>query len=676
MPYTVPDFETRSLCDLLKAGADRYAEDLSTEVLSLSWKDNADNSEHWWYPGMPVSPRWLRMVEAGWLFVAHNSRFEQRIYQKIMVEQYGWPELPNERWHCTLARCANLVIPQKLEKALKILDLPEDKDMEGSRFTIALSKPDKHGNLKEITPAVRQRVLAYNLVDCRTQLSLHRRIGWLSPKEREIYLLNQKVNDKGIGLDMDLVRAMKRIVDDASKPLADEFIGITGYEMGQTARVKEWVEGQGVDIENLQKETLAKLIGEDIDGETDEDDLHDGKRDLPPAVVRALRIKQLIGSASIKKLDRMEACVCEDGRAHGLLQYHGTGPGRQAGRLLQPHNFPRGTLKGAYDEIELAKAMGVDVKKDVARLITTLKTGDWRLVEREYGPAVNVVVSSLRHTLRAEEDHEFVSGDYAGIQARVVLALAGEHEKTAMMASGADIYCDMASDIYGRKITKVDVEERQCGKNATLGLGFQMGAPKFHWKYCEGQTIDFAQKVVDTYRKVWAPGVPKVWYALQDAATKAVWDGTEEEAYGITYKMRDRWLTARLPSGRLMYYFDAKPISKAMPWDPDDIRPAFQYKAMKLGKWLTIDAFGGGLTENAVMGIERDLMTSAMLKADREGIPIVLEVHDELLAEMRIRSQTNNIEILRQILVDTDPWARALRIPIAVDCWSGPVYRK
>jgi len=684
MPYLVPDYETRGLCDLTAAGADAYAEDFSTEVLCLDLI--ASTGEHViWYPGDPVPELWTRALADGWMFIAHNARFERAITRCIMG-QYGFPDVPVTQWHDTMARCANLVLPMKLEKVAEVLGLNQRKDMEGSRLVKALRTPNRRGNLPDLTPTILHRVGQYCTQDTRTQLELHQRIGWLDPGERKVWLLNQKMNDRGVKLDMPLVRNMQRIVDEASAPLEDRFRELTGFNITQGQKVKSWMHEQGAHLPDLQKETVAKWLGKDVDGEVGEDDLFAGKDDaqgLIPEVREALEIKQLIGSSSIKKLARMEQCVSPDGRAHGLLMYHGTGPGRQAGRLFQPHNFPRGTL--VFDKsIKLAQKQSM--------ILEALNTGDWEYVEAVIGPAVETVVSSLRYCMVAEQGHEYVAGDFAGIQARVVLSIAGEYEKTALMAAGADVYIDMACDIwpelprpnwaagpevFGPQVEafkKAFAEQRGTGKNSVLGLGFQMGGPKFQWKYATDRDLEFCLRVVNTYRKEWAPGVPKVWYALQDAAVAAVWDGGVHEAYGIEYVMEDRWLSARLPSGRKMWYFDAKPIRKAMPWDPDDIRRAFQYRATKTGQLKTIDAFGGQLTENYVMGIERDLMTHAMFRCERENLPVILDVHDEILIEPK--SGPDNRTLLQQIMEDRPRWAVDMRIPVGVEVWSNDRYRK
>lgn len=685
----VLDFETASACDLKKCGAWRYAEDPTTEILCLSWgrpgaaRDPSQgmrgNQRTTWSPYADSMYNVSAFEELRALaedpsctFIAFNVQFEKAIWRTIMMPEYGMPNIPNTRWHDIQAACAMRVLPQNLDEAVRALRLPFEKDKDGSRFTTALSKPNARSGALDRSPGSIQRVISYCEDDIGAEDGLHRRVGWLPPGERSVWLLNQRMNERGLRLDMALVGQMQKIVSIASEPLITEFRQLTGFNMTQVGKVKAWCTAQGYPIPNMQKETLAKILGtplEDDDGDEfvpeagDDGDDGEGERPapLPDTVRRALHIRQLIGSASIKKLGRMEACVCGDGRARGLVQYHGTGPGRSAGRLLQPHNFPRGTL---------------DNPPPIEQIVDALMTGDPDYVEMVIGaPAVETVVSSLRHCIISDPERTFVVGDYAGIQARTVLGVAGQHDKCALMAAGADIYCDMATQIYKFPVNKKQhPKERQTGKNSVLGLGFQMGAPKFRFKYAEKETLEFCEEVVRVYRKEWAPKVPFLWYGLQDAAVETVHERTPHEAYGVEYRLEDGWLTARLPSGRKLWYFDPQPIRKAMPWDPTDIRRAFTYKAKKMGVMRTIDAFGGQLAENVVMGIERDIMETAKRKCEKNGFPISLEVHDEIVAEPL--KQDADEKAFEQIMLDVDPWVKQIGIPVAVETWVGDRYRK
>lgn len=658
------DFETASTVNLKKSGPWPYAENPTTEILCLWYDVDGGEPRKANVLGDPALLGLIQNPEV--IFIAHGAGFEKAIWRCKMMPELGWPDIPNKRWHDTQAVCAMKVIPQKLEKALLTLGLDEQKDMDGSKITVAMSKPNKKGYFDR-SPDKLEIVDRYCAQDVRSETGLHRRLGYLPPGERRVWLLNQRVNERGLRLDMEYVRKAQQIVDKALVPLEAEFAKITGgLGIGQRDKIIAWAKGHGFTLPDMTAERIRDLLGGSIDA-TEDDEERDESPDgahvsIPPDVRRILTIRQLAGSASIKKLAAMEACVCADGRARGLLQYHGTGPGRSAGRLLQPQNFPRGTLT-------LGKA-----PPPVEMVVEAIMTGDPDYVEMLLGPPIETVVGGLRHSIIADPGRVLISGDYAGIQARIVLAIAGQHDKTALMASGADVYCDMASQIYGRKITKEDKPERQTGKNSVLGLGFQMGWKKFRDKYGKGLTDLFIQRVVETYRKTWAPRVPYAWYGLEEAATQAVWTKEPHTAYGVEYRVEDRWLSARLPSGRKIWYFNPQPVKRRMPYDQDIIKECFTYQATKMGQMKIIDAFGGQLTENVVMGIERDIMTNAMFKLEANGFPLVLDVHDEVVAEPLAADADE--KAYTQIMLDVEPWVCAMKVPIAIETWAGDRYRK
>lgn len=646
MGWLVWDTETASATELKSAGAWRYAECPTTQVISIRFRDHQGRREAW-RPGMIIPRLWQDAVHLGWLIIAHNVAFEKAILRKILVPSFDWPDAPNAQWHDTMAACAMKALPLKLEKAAEVLNLPVVKDMEGSKLVRGLSTPNRKGWLPPITDSVLFCVDRYCGQDVDAEVELHTRLGELPADERRMWQYDQAMNERGLRLDLPFVDAAQIIVDKATGPLRDEFLRITGLEKFGSPKLLPWLHGQGVHLDNLQAETLDEFMADTTLSE------------LNPAH-RALSIRQLIGSSSIKKLKAMRSCVCWDGRARGLFQWHATVPGRGAGRLFQPQNFPRGTIE--HDKS----------KPDPQLLVDMIMTGDPGMVEL-IGPAVEVVVSSLRHAVIADPGKVFISGDYAGIQARVVLALAGQHDKAMLMANGVDVYCDMASAIYKRLITRADKEERQTGKNSVLGLGFQMGWQKFWEKYCKKQSAEFAQKVVETYRTEWAPKVPELWRGLQRAATKTVWDGTPHEFNGIEYRIEDGWLTCRSPAGAKIWYRNPQKTRRPMPWDENDLRPGFSFESQKTGQWKTIHAFGGQLTENIVMRIEADIKNVGIHNLEQNGFPVVLDVHDELVCELANPDE----KAFAQLMLDLPAWVKSCQIPVAIDKpWIDKRYRK
>ncbi len=433
---------------------------------------------------------------------------------------------------------------------------------------------------------------------------------------------------------------------------------------------------RGVNLPNLQKDTITKLLG--LHDEEDEYDENNSEiwEDaplfaMPEEVRQALTIRRKIGSASIKKLAAINSSACADSRVRGVVQYHGAGPGRWVGRLFQPQNFPRGSLKLDGDSA------------DVQTVYDALSTGDWQFVEAIFGDAFEAVVSGLRHSIVSSPGRILTVGDFNTVEARIVLALAGAENAIKIITDkNRDVYAEMAALIfnipapYGKDAVKAwklaNLAPRQTGKNTVLGCGFQMGWQTYQKRYCPERDEEFAKKCISAYREDFAPEVPDLWKGLEEAACKAVWDHTTTEAYGFQFKHEDIWLTMRLPSGRKLYYPYPQAIKKAMPWDEADVRKAWTCMASKGGRFIRRDMYGGKITQNAVEGVARDLMVEAMFRCEKENLPVVLTVHDEIVTE----PLDDLSKLLHDIMCDRPKWAIERNIPIDAECWSGTRYRK
>lgn len=664
MTQVVLDFETTSAVNLEVAGSYRYWEDATTEILTLRWVTDGGRRGGW-KPGEPGDDLRSLAGDPVVRFVAHNAAFEMNGWRQQMAPVYRFPDVVDSRWEDTMAVCAHRALPLALDRATKVLGLPAEKDLAGRRLTLSLSKPNKKGIYLARTPDVMEKVDAYCDGDVAAEASLDARLGKLTRGERSVWLLDQAINRRGVRLDMPFVRAAQQVVERASVPLVAEFQELTGTEPSKVKKVMEWVQGRGVNLPNLQKATILAALNAE-DSEDDEAPEAVGIEEIAdPVARRALEIRSIIGSASIKKLYAMSRCVGGDGRARGLLQYHGAGTGRWAGRLIQPQNFPRGVVK-------LDAGTKNERAPDPEFVVQSILTADPDYVAAVLGDPIEVVLSSLRHALIPAQNHAFAVGDFAGIEARIVLAMAGQHDKTALLASGVDAYCDMAASIYGWAVTKANVAERTVGKCAVLGCGFGLGWKSFKRKFAPNLPDEDCQKAVETYRKVWAPCVPKLWYGLEDAAAKAVWDGGRREAYGVVYERVDGFLRARLPSGRPIWYHNPQPAMDETPWGEE--KPGWTYQAQKNGRWITVNAYGGLLTENVVQALARDLLVAAMAQCEQNGMPVVLTVHDEIIAEPEKALATK--ELLAQLMTASPRWTAELKVPIQIDAWVGNRYRK
>jgi DNA polymerase len=671
----VLDFETWSPADLKKVGAWVYAEHPLTRILCLSYWHNGQIKT--WRPGEPADELRLLALDPKCTFIAFNCAFERAIWKHCMAP---FPEVPLERWHDIQATAAAKGLPQNLEDLAEVLHISQ-KDLEGSNLTSGLSKMNKKTGLyPEITPEILDRVCEYCEADVEVEAQAHAKLGFLGRMDRRDWLLTQATNERGVAIDLLYVNACRVVADDAAKDLLREFHDITGLKPTQGQKFIEWLEAKGFqpppnargDGYTLGRGDLVNLIGSALieeEGDEREISARDALgRDVAPDVLRALRIRQLTGASSLGKLSRMQICTGSDGRSRGLLHWHGTGPGRAAGRLWQPQNLPKPTLKAADGE---------PLEPD--HLVRQIMTHNHAIVAKEIGPPVHAVVSGMRHAIVPGPGRVFISGDYAGIQARLVLAVAGQLDKCDMMAKGRDVYIDMGEQIFSRPLDKhKDPWERGIGKNSVLGLGFQMGAKTFRDKYVTSHPVlwdaedrlVFCQTVVQAYRKKWAPLVPKVWYALQGAAEDAVILQKPQHAYGVTYAVEGDWLSAMLPSGRKIWYY--KPT---VYFNRQFEKDAIRVLSLEGGRLVTDSAmFGGRLTENVIMGMEHDLMTIAKDKCEQNGLPVALEVHDEILVEPLTKDADE--KAFKQIMLDIPDWAKKIQVPINIDMWTGDRYRK
>lgn len=642
-------FETASCADLNKVGAWRYAEDISTSIILLGYKvlDGDRHDPTIVLTEKEVAKRDTKLLalvsDPSVIFIAHNANFEQAIWQHIMVKQHGWPPLPPERWHDTMAVAYRKTLPPALDNLGAVLKLPVQKDKEGHRLMMQMCKPGSHGDFDH-SPEKVARLIQYNVGDVDSQYHAHIRLGGLGKQERARWILDQKVNQRGIRVDVGYVKQCIALLEQARGPMEEEFVSLTGgVKPTQRARVLEWIQQQGVPMFDLRKVTLDAVL--DPENELDDYD------DLPPNVLKVIQIRRILASSSVAKLQRMLDCANYDGRVRGTMQYHGARTGRNAGRLVQPLNMPKPTVLSD----DLTQAMVMDM----------IRRGDVAAINEACGNVYEAVISTLRGCFAPAPGYKFAVGDFNAIEARIVLALAGEYEKAASFDTG-DPYVDMG---------KLVGTNRFGGKTIVLGCGFQMSASKF--ALVTGRDLEFAERAVTAYRKEWAPLVPKLWYGLEKASTDAVWcDNRRAYEYrGIRYQMRDNFLVCTLPSGREIYYFEPKREQKVAPWDSTTILPAWSFLSFQGKRIERKHMFGGLATENVVQAAARDIMEEAKVRCEERGLPVVFTVYDELICEVP-ESVADAAAILQECMEERSEWVQQFRIPIRAECKELMEYQK
>ena len=434
-----------------------------------------------------------------------------------------------------------------------------------------------------------------------------------------------------------------------------EFVQLTGVSPFQVQKTRDWLKARKWTLPNLDSETVSDAL--ELAG-------------LPDDVRRVLEIRQLTAATSLKKLNAMLACVGVDGRARGLLQYHGAATGRWSGQLIQPQNFPRPTLEVDVDPEELAAAV---------------RSGDPERL-RCWGKPIDVLVTGLRHALTAADGKVFGAGDFSMIECCVLLALAGQRDKCELITQGVDVYRDMAATIYGfdraafmaipeDDLSPEQTEQRRIGKNGVLSCGYQVGAEGFYRRFCrhvEGGR-ELAAKIVGVYRNQWAPMVPRLWRDLEGAARQAMLrPGKPVPARcGVVYQLTTHvglpCLLCMLPNGKLLHYVNAR-IDGVDKWG----RPRWVYNAYRQGQWREVAPYGGQLTENVASALARELLVHAMFALEAAGYPIVFTVHDEIVVE----HPTIAKETLERIMSERPAWAEKLGVPVKAKAWVGKRYAK
>lgn len=670
LPVCTVDFETRSFLDVRDVGAWRYAEDWTTEIMCLSW-NIGDSKTGLCVPWMDFPQEIIDHIKAGGTFEAHNVQFERAIWLFILRPMFGIP-MP-KKWRCTLAACAYRGLPLALDKvgAFECLNLAIQKDKErGSYLINTLCKP-KFGTKKEPDRIYREywdlmdEFYGYCITDSDTERGLSQRVGHLPVPEQRLWVLDQKINQRGVRLDMDAVEKALDLTTKITTKLNGELEDITGgavLKATQRDKLLAWFRANGVEgLTDLKKETVEEWTLRDKHGNY----LMKGK--IPDESLRAMVIRSQLAKASTRKLEKMRDCVGGDGRGRGFLQYHGAGTGRWAGRLVQPQNFPRASVTNK----ENAKG-----KKylDMEYLIEQIMNDDLG----GYDKPMEAIASSLRGMFIADPGKVYHVCDFSAIEARVTFWVANcqtgldVFDKSDAGLS-EDIYCVTASDLVGFEVKKSEhSHERQLGKITVLGCGYQMGAEKLQYQaekdYGVVLTKAESEGMVNLYRNKYQE-VKWLWYGLQDAAIATVKTGNSHSYNNVVYELitdnAGEWLACLLPSGRKIWYF--KPVVERIvpPWGGGK-RDSLTYMGRdnkRGGAWARVRTYGGMLCENVVQAIARDLMSEAMFRVEIAGYEIVLTVHDEIITEDD--KDFGDQEEYERIMAENPPWSRGC--PIAVE---------
>ncbi|GAW38514.1 DNA polymerase [Streptococcus suis] len=570
---------------------------------------------------------------------AFNAQFERVCLSKHFDAPYY---LDPSQWRCTMVHAQELGLPSSLEKCASYLNLVQEKDTAGKNLIKYFSVPCKptkaNGgrtrNLPEHDPEKWQMFIDYCKQDVVVEMAIAERLSVLPVADREwdFYTADQRINDRGVALDAELVESALYCKDVKMDMLFDELRSTTGLDNPNSrAQLLPWLKTHGYSASGLTKADVQKEL-KTASGE----------------LKRVLELKLQTAMSSLKKYEAMERAMCSDGRVHGLLQFYGASrTGRWAGRVVQVQNLARNYLKDLDDARNYVKARDIDA------------------VEILYDSLNDTLKQLVRTAFVAEGDKEFYVSDFSAIEARVIAWYAKEQWRLEVFSTHGKIYEASASQMFHIPIEDVDKELRQKGKIAELALGYQggPGALKQMGALEMGVAEDELQSLVDDWRRA-NPGIVQFWKDVQTAAVKALRTRAVIKLGRLRFKYSKGFLLIQLPSGRQLAYARAK-------LEDGDYGPKLTYEGQGDKAYFTKqETYGGKLVENIVQATARDILAEAILRLEKNGYPVVFHVHDECIVEAR----DTTIETINELMAQAPDWADGL--PLNSEGYVTKYYKK
>ena len=666
---------------LIKNGTYRYT--WTSEVMLVPWAvDDGPVQVDDWTTGQK-SEELLEAARAADEVWAHNAMFDRNALRELGI--------PVERWRCSMAQALAHGLPGALDQLCGILKVPQDsaKLKDGKALVQLFCKPrPKNMTLRRATrethPVDWRRFVEYARVDVVAMREVQKRLPSYNYPRHELGLwhLDQRINDRGFAVDLELAQAALEAIEDERERLAHLTREMTEDSV-QTATqrgamIDHIADTYGVPLENIKASTVDKLL--------ENEQLDRGLREL-------LEVRQQASQTSTSKY-RILLNAETEGRVRGTLQYCGAPrTGRWAGRTFQPQNLPSRGLLSA---------------RDIETGIHALKSG---VADIMFDNVMKLTASCVRSCIIAKPDHKLIAADLSNIEGRTLAWLAGEEWKLEAFRAcdrqqGHDLYKLAYAKGFGVKPESVTKDQRQVGKVMELALGYEGGVGAFltfslaygidleamaeaAWASLPGPLVEEALEfydwmraekrplhglsqrafaTCDVFKRAWRRGHPataNLWRQLQQAALNAVDSpGREYEVGRLRVDRLKAWLRIRLPSGRMLWYPNPKIEGGKLSYMGTN-----QYSR----KWERLNTYGGKLTENVTQAVARDVLASAMFRVEDAHFPVVLTVHDEIVTEV----PDNSLFSVRSLVdyMSTPPsWADGL--PLAASGFEGYRYRK
>jgi DNA polymerase len=653
------DYETFSEADLPKVGHYRYAEDPSTEILLCAYQRDEWPEPRIWSPaeGEPLPDDLADILDdSGTLIVAFNAPFERAITRNCLPEY----DVPIERWRCAMVDAMAVGFPAKLETVGPAVGLdPALFKQEGGRRLITRfckpRKPTKKNPDTRWTPRTAPeqwaQFKAYCVQDVVAETAVWNKLKtWrLPPVEQKLWEMDQAINDRGIQVDMELVRAAHAMGIKHRERLIEKAKALTGLDNPNSVKqLVEWLntqpdfdpEQENDEVDNLRKKTVEEILG---------------RGDLTDTVREMLELRQQIAKSSLKKYETLLRATCFDGRIRGTMQFYGANrTGRWAGRLLQVQNLPQGMIED-LPSLSIARYL--------------VRVGDYEAIAFMFGEdqVSNVLATLIRTCLIAAPGHRLIVADLSAIEARVIAWFAKCEWRLQVFRTHGKIYEASASTAFKipfedfiryKKETGKHHPARKKGKVMELALGYQgaanalitMGALEM------GVTVPELEPMVAAWRtanpeiagKINDDGWPEggLWRDVEQAAKRCIRSGRRQEAAGCIFRFAGGMMVITLPSGRHLHYVRAH-LTK------DGKREQIAYWGVdqKTKRWGLLYTYGGKLVENIVQALSRDILREILFRLP--GYHPVMLVHDEAVFE-ELEDQGSLDDVLVAFATDVD----------------------
>ena len=621
------DIETYSDVDLSKCGVYKYSSSPNFEILLF---------------GFSVDGGGVRVVDVAcgeeipadilaalsdesvtkWAF---NAMFE-----RVCLSNYLGEWLEPESWKCSMVWSATLGLPLSLENVGAVLGLEKQKLSEGKdliRYFCVPCKPTKANggrtrNLPEHDREKWERFKAYNLRDVEAEMQIQQRLSKFPVPDFvwEEYWQDQEINDRGIGVDMEMVKSAIAMDGRSKAELSAAMQELTELENPNSVQqMKQWLLENGVETDSLDKKAVAGLLQE-----------------APEPLRTVLTLRQQLAKSSVKKYQAMENAVCADSRAHGMFQFYGANrTGRFSGRIIQLQNLPQNHIP------------------DLAQARELVKAGDFDALAMLYEDIPDTLSQLIRTAFVPQDGRKFIVADFSAIEARVIAWIAGERWRLRVFEGGGDIYCASASQMFHVPVEKhgVNGHLRQKGKIAELALGYggSVGALKSMGALEMGLAEEELQPLVSAWRYS-NPSITEFWWAVDRAVKECIKKRMPTETHGIRFSYESGMLFITLFSGRRLAY--VKPRIGENQFGGESVT------YMGVGgtkKWERLESYGPKFVENIVQAVSRDILCYAMRTL--RNCSIVAHVHDEIIIEADRRM---SLPAVCEQMGRTPPWAKGL----------------